>query len=41
MISSDWRSQIFENKISLLEFEPMGLNLVQNEVFSYFLSLDR
>ena len=40
-MSSGWHSQIFENKILLPEFEPMGLNQAQNEIFSYFLSLNR
>ena len=40
MISSDWRSQIFEKKIGGPNLDPAGLNQAQNEVFVIFLSLD-
>ena len=37
MITSDWRSQIFEQKIGGSNLGPMGLSQAQNEVFRHFL----
>ena len=36
MISSDWRSQVFEKKNCGLNLGLTGLNQAQNEVFGHF-----